>query len=136
MGLSGMNWSRGFLRLWLALSACYILVVVSFMGLDKFRPLVRPSAIYDVEFSGGTVRSFDTSKAREGLVEDVSQAWRADAAALIKAGKRPDADEIIANLAKKSDELVSTLTTRNEKRGEDAFWALAIAHFLRYVCWR
>jgi hypothetical protein len=100
---------------------------VSLIGLDRFRPLIRPSAIYEIEFSGGTKHTFDTSKAHEGLVHDVSEAWRADAAALIKAGQRDKADEITTNLAKKSDEVVSTLTARNETRRENAFRALAIA---------
>ena len=103
------------------------MVVVSLMGLDKFRPLIRPSGVYEIEFSGGTRRSFDTSKDHEGLVQDVSDAWRADAAAFIKTGQREKADEIIANLAKKSDELASTLTARHETRREDALRALAIA---------
>jgi hypothetical protein len=117
-----MNWSR-----WLALSVCYILVVMSVMGLDAFRPLIKPSPIYELEFSGGTVRSIDTSKTRDSLVQDVSQAWRAAAAALVKAGKHAEADEIITNLAKKSDEVISTLAANNKSRGEDASKVLAIA---------
>jgi hypothetical protein len=52
------------------------------------------------------VRRFDASKAREELLHDASQAWRAEAAALNKAEKRAEADEIIANLEEKSDEVV------------------------------
>ena len=32
-----MNWSR-----WLVVSTCYILVVMSVMGLEAFRPLIKP----------------------------------------------------------------------------------------------
>ena len=48
------------------------------------------------------MRSFDTSKSHEELLGDVSLAWRTDAATLAKSGRRTEADEILVNLAKKS----------------------------------
>jgi hypothetical protein len=121
-----MTWSRGFLRLWLALSACYVVTVVWAIGLDSFRPLARPSPVYDIEFSGGTVYSFDTSKSHEELRRDVSAAWRADAAALVKAGKRADAQTILVNLEKNSDDIMRTMRSGNETRRDQAYRAVAI----------
>jgi hypothetical protein len=122
-----MSWSRGFLRLWLALSVCYILIVVSVLGLDKFRPLVRPSATYEIEFSGGTVRSFDTSNSRAELLQEASSAYKADAAVFSSKGKPVDADEIVNNVKKHSEALVMDLRARNDIRKSDAYTALAAA---------
>ena len=42
-----MNWRRGFWRLWLVLSACYVVLLVWAEGLDAFTPLLRPLPVYD-----------------------------------------------------------------------------------------
>ncbi len=95
-----MNWRRGFWRLWLVLSASYVVLLVWAEGLDAFTPLLRPLPIYEIEFAGGTRRSFDMSKPHAELLQDAALAWKADASALKALGKSTAADEIIANLGR------------------------------------
>ena len=80
-----MNWRRGFVRLSLALSACYVALVVAAIGPNTFTALYRSSAVYEISFESGTTQRFDTSQSRNELLQEIVRAYRAAAAALAAA---------------------------------------------------
>jgi hypothetical protein len=118
-----IDWSR-VLKLWTALAACYVLAAVLLMGErgGKLRPLVNPNAVYEINFHG-TVGTFDTSKPYNELRRDISAAITDHAGALLKSGKRAEA-ESIGDAGKRSDELIQQLAAENRAGLSQAYVAL------------
>jgi DnaJ-domain-containing protein 1 len=119
-----IDWSR-VLKLWTALAACYVLAAVLVMGErgGKLRPLVNHGAVYEVSFPGGTVTTFDTSKSYDELRRDISAAITEAGAALLKSGKRAEA-ETIGDVGERSEKLIENLTALNRSGLNQAYVAL------------
>jgi hypothetical protein len=119
------TWARGFLRLWLVVSAIYVACVVMMLSPDRFRPLITPQSSYGVDFDGGTTRTFDTGKPPSLLRADVTTAWTEAAKVLEGNGRRSEAADILRHMDERTTELIVDLTRRNEdriKRAYDALW--------------
>lgn len=88
-----MNWARGFVRAWLALSVVYVALSVWVNEPKTFRPLWKPSPIFEIAFEDGATVSFDTSKPLSLLRTEVSAAWLSHADNLISKEKRSGAED-------------------------------------------
>ena len=115
-----MQWSRGFFRLWIVLSALYVTPVGFFLGADVFTPISGLYAVFTVELAAGTVHAFDTTKSADALRADVTAAWRADAATFARNGNSTEAARQLVKLTTNTDNVLRTLADQNTSRQEKA----------------
>jgi hypothetical protein len=120
-----MNWSRGFIRIWLALSAIYICGSAWLLGAQTFKPLVIAPE-YEVATKSGLIQTFDMSEPPAQVQEQIRSLWLQETNAFISAGKTSDANEIRQNLTDHVDQVLSYLQNQDTKTHQEARFALGV----------
>ena len=109
-----MTWSRGFFRIWVAVSAIWIGLSIYFAGSKTYLRLWQ-GAEYELEFPSGHRTTFDTSKSRGELLAEITEEWKREA---MRNG--PAADEILRSILARRDDLPEAFASNNEKLHKEA----------------
>jgi hypothetical protein len=124
-----MNWSKGLLRAWLALSALYIgsiLLIFWADGFDRLKPLWQ-SSLFEVQLKGGTERILDSAKPETELRRELMAAFLADQNTLAMRGRDAEAQEVRRTMNEKTDDLIGHVTQKSAEahnRAVTALWVL------------
>jgi hypothetical protein len=119
-----MAWSRGFFRIWLALSALYIAAAIAVAS--TYHKEIKPFVIsprFEIELTGGTKRAIDTAKTREENVSVVRFALTEDIEVLKRAGRTKDVADSEAKFAARVNETVDELYGVASKLRQEAGYA-------------
>jgi hypothetical protein len=118
-----MSWSRGFFRLWIALSVLYVAGAAAVA--TKISPNIRPAFAaprFEIEFNGGPVSAVDTGLEKETIRRLFSE----DISALRRAGRTAEAIDSEKRFQSLAQDTVEELYRRAKRLRDEAYRALLI----------
>src|SRR6266403_1209515 len=121
-----MTWSTGFFRLWIVLTAVWLVATFAAMGKDEFKGLWAPKAALEVVYKGDVKDTLDSGAhdpefLRRQIIEGVKRG-----AALLQRTDPAEAKTQTDQANSTADELLKVLADENHGRADRLYKGLGI----------